>query len=105
MSDCYGGRASDKFNVQNSGFYNFIEPYDQVMADRGFKIKEVVLQHQASLSIPPSKQGTLPMTTGDVQETLRIANVRIFVDKAIARVKWFNIVLIPGLMRQDLKLK
>lgn len=92
VSDCYGGRASDKFIVQNSGFYNFIEPYDQVMADRGFKIKEDLLQHQASLSIPPSKQGTLPMTTGDVQETSRIANVRIFVEKAIARVKWFNIL-------------
>ena len=32
------------------------------------------------------------MTTGDVQETSRIANVRIFVEKAIARVKWFNIL-------------
>ena len=92
VSDCYGGRASDKYIVQNSGFYNFIEPYDQIMADRGFKIKEELLQRQASLSIPPSKQGTLPMTTGDVQETSRIANVRIYVEKAIARVKWYNIL-------------
>ena len=92
MSDCYGGRASDKFIVQNSGFYNFVEPYDQIMADRGFKIKEELLQRQASLSIPPSKQGNLQMTGENVQETSRIANVRIYVEKAIARVKWYNIL-------------
>ena len=62
------------------------------MADRGFKMKEELLQRQVSLSIPPSKQGTLPMTTGDVQETSRIANVRIYVEKAIARVKCYNIL-------------
>ena len=92
VSDCYGGRASDKFIVQNSGFYNFVEPYDQIMADKGFKIKEELLQRQASLSIPPSKQGNLQMSAENVQETSRIANVRIYVEKAIARVKWYNIL-------------
>ena len=92
VSDCYGGRASDRYIVRNSGFYNFIEPYDQIMADGGFKIKEELLQRQVSLSIPPRKQGTLPMTTGDVQETSHIANVRIYVEKAIIRVKWYTIL-------------
>ena len=92
VSDCYGGCASDKFIVQNSSFYNFVEPYDQIMADRGFKIKEELLQRQASLSIPPSKQGNLQMTGENVQETSRIANVHIYVEKAIARVKWYNIL-------------
>ena len=62
------------------------------MADRGFKIKKELLQRQASLSIPPSKQGNLQMTEENVQETSRIANVRIYVEKAIARVKWYNIL-------------
>ena len=62
------------------------------MADRGFKIKEELLQRQASLSIPPSKQGNLQMSAENVQETSRIANVRIYVEKAIARVKWYNIL-------------
>ena len=62
------------------------------MADRGFKIKEELLQRPASLLIPSSKQGNLPMTGENVQETSRIANVRIYVEKAIARVKWYNIL-------------
>ena len=39
VSSCYGGRASDIFIVRNSGFLNMIEPYDEIMADRGFKIR------------------------------------------------------------------
>ena len=35
ISNSYGGRASDSFIVKNSGVLNFIQPGDQVMADRG----------------------------------------------------------------------
>ena len=36
-SDCYGGRASDRYIVKDSGFYNLLEREDMVMADRDFK--------------------------------------------------------------------
>ena len=35
----YGGRTSDKHIVRDSGFYDILEPVDQVMADRGFKLE------------------------------------------------------------------
>ena len=38
ISNIYGGRASDIFIVNNR-FLNFLQPGDQVMADRGFKIQ------------------------------------------------------------------
>ena len=31
--------ASDKHIVRDSGFYDILQPFDQVMADRGFKLK------------------------------------------------------------------
>ena len=40
LSDCYGGRASDRCIVKDSGFYNLLEREDMVMADRGFQIHE-----------------------------------------------------------------
>ena len=40
ISECYGGRASDKFIVTDSKFLRMLEPFDQVMADRGFKIRD-----------------------------------------------------------------
>ena len=40
LSDCYGGRASDRFVCEDSRFYDILDPCDEVMADRGFQIKE-----------------------------------------------------------------
>ncbi|PFX31700.1 hypothetical protein AWC38_SpisGene3455 [Stylophora pistillata] len=40
VSPSYGGRTSDAYIVRTCGFFNLIEPYDEVMADRGFKIRE-----------------------------------------------------------------
>jgi hypothetical protein len=49
------------------------------MADRGFRVKEDVMVVQARLVIPPSTCGNLAMSSGDVSETSRIANGRIYV--------------------------
>ena len=92
MSPAYGGRTSDVFVVRDSGFLNFIEPFDQVMADRGFKIKENLLIIMATLFIPPSCAASTQMIPSDVRKTSSIANVRIYVEQAIRRVKTFNIL-------------
>lgn len=52
VSDCNGGRAADKFIVQDSGFLQFLQPNDQIMADRGLKIEEMLAFYQCSLAIP-----------------------------------------------------
>ena len=53
LSDCYGGRASDKFICQDSAFYEHLDMYDEVMADRGFTIKEELYLNFCTLTIPP----------------------------------------------------
>nr|XP_047122976.1 uncharacterized protein LOC124806268 [Hydra vulgaris] len=80
LSNCYGGRASDVFIVKDCGILKFLQPGDQVIADRGF------------LAIPPSKRTNLQMTSNDVRETSKIANVRIYVEQAIGRMKNFRIL-------------
>ena len=92
VSPCYGGRASDKFIVTDSGFLNLLEPYDQVLADRGFKIKSELLLHQATLCIPSSANAGIQMVSDAVRETSRVANVRIYVEQAIRRIKYFRIL-------------
>ena len=39
ISDCYTGRASDKFICNDSVFYDLLERDDEIMADRGFPNK------------------------------------------------------------------
>ena len=74
------------------GFLNYVEPYDQIMADCGFKIKEGLMMFQASLAIPPSTKGKQQMLPTDVKDTSRIANVRIYVQQAIGRMKHYKIL-------------
>ena len=92
LSDAYGGRASDVYIVDDSGFCNNLQPHDQVMADRGFKIPDLLAFYQFSLVIPPSKHGNIQMSEADVRQTSIIANVRIYVEQAIKRIKEFHII-------------
>ena len=92
FSPLYGGRAFDNHIVRDSGFLGILEPFDQVMADRGFKIKTNLAMKQCSLAIPPSAAKRTQMLSNDVKETSNIANVRIYVEQAIGRLKDFQIL-------------
>ncbi|KAM7430634.1 hypothetical protein ABFA07_018677 [Porites harrisoni] len=92
ISEAWGGRTSDVHLTRESEFYNILEPYDAVMADRGFTIAEDLLLHRADLFIPPGKRGQEQFTKADVQKTKTIANLRIFVEQAIRRLKTFRII-------------
>ena len=48
ISDVHGGRASDIFIFQDCVFSNLLRPYNEVMADRGFKIADILAFHQGS---------------------------------------------------------
>ncbi|CAG2192674.1 unnamed protein product [Mytilus edulis] len=92
ISEAYGGRASDRFIVMDSGFLNLIDPTDEVMADRGFPIQSDLVMRQAKLIIPPPGQGSEQMTKENVLKTKAVANVRIHVERAIGRIKCFQIL-------------
>ena len=50
------------------------------------------MMKMCSLCIPPSKAASMQMLPGDVKKTSSIANVRIYVEQAIGRMKNFNIL-------------
>ena len=92
LSDCYGGRASDKFICQDSGFFDVLEFGDEVMADRGFQITEELLARNTRLVIPPGARLKSQMTFGECSKTKSVANLRIHVERAIRRIKTFRIL-------------
>ena len=54
VSPAYGARPSDVFIVRDFCFFDLLEPYNQTMVDKGFKIKPDRALKQCPLAIPPS---------------------------------------------------
>lgn len=53
ISDLWGGNTSDRFITEHSGFLDQISPGDEIMADRGFTIRDLLTERRATLVIPP----------------------------------------------------
>ena len=56
VSNLWGGRATDRAITENCGILDLIEPGDDVMADRGFGIEDLLAAKKATLNIPPFRQ-------------------------------------------------
>ena len=52
VSTLYSGCISDKHITRVSGILDLLEPGDQVMADKGFTIEDLLAEKKCSLVIP-----------------------------------------------------
>ncbi|XP_074550450.1 uncharacterized protein LOC141808040 [Halichoeres trimaculatus] len=87
ISHGWGGRSSDKRIAENSGFLEKLSPGDIVLADRGFDIKESVALMGATLKIPAFTRGRSQLEAKDVEETRKLAHVRIHVERVIGCIR------------------
>ncbi|KAJ8281095.1 hypothetical protein GJAV_G00063440 [Gymnothorax javanicus] len=92
ISPAYGGRCSDKFITANSGFLEYLRPGDEVMADRGFVIQDLLLERRVKLVLPAFTKRGMQLSEEDTTNTRRIANVRVHVERVIRRLKNFRII-------------
>lgn len=53
VSNLWGGNTSDRYITKFSGFPDFVKPGHEIMADRGFLIRDLLLEKRAKLIIPP----------------------------------------------------
>ncbi|XP_043267041.1 uncharacterized protein [Venturia canescens] len=92
ISKGYGGRSTDGFITNDSGFISLVEPGDEIMADKGFpQIRTVLLERQCVLVMPPFAMNP-QFTVEEISQGYSIASVRIHVERAIQRVKIFCIL-------------
>lgn len=97
ISELWGGNTSDRYITKECGFLDKIKPGDEVMADRGFVIRDLLLTRKATLRIPPftskCKWGKgKRLNETEVKKTKSIAKHRIHVERAIERLKNFHIL-------------
>ena len=91
VSKLWSGKVSDKEITLKSGVLALLEDGDNLMADRGFDVKNI-LPPGVTLNIPPFKGTRAQLTANETEETARIASVRIHVERAIGRVKNYHIL-------------
>ncbi|XP_052235874.1 uncharacterized protein LOC127847777 [Dreissena polymorpha] len=92
ISSLYAGRCSDKKIVRHCGLYDILEEGDSVMADKGFDIEEDLKERNLSLTIPPFLENQAQFTSQQLAATRNIAAVRVHVERAIRKVKEFEIL-------------
>ena len=97
VSETWGGNTSDRFITQNSGFSDHVEKGDDIMADRGFTIRDLLLRKKATLNMPPfTRKCTFgnkkKLNAGEIVQTRQIAKLRIHVERAIERLKNFKML-------------
>ena len=59
ISKLWSGSTSDRRVTQESGLIDLLEEGDQVMADRGFTIRDLLTKKGVKLNMPPFTKGTL----------------------------------------------
>ena len=97
ISKLWGGNVSDRYITKESGFLNLIRPGDEIMADRGFLIRDLLLKKRAKLIIPPFTKRCAwgkgkHLSASDILKTRNIARFRIHVERAIGRLKNFRML-------------
>ena len=65
MSEVYEGSISDRKLVEVSGLLNKLEPGNEVMANKGFTIHDLLTPHGIRLNIRPFLQKNMQMAGND----------------------------------------
>jgi hypothetical protein len=94
ISRCWGGRTSDQYITENSGFCDLLIPGDAILADRGFNIGRSVGLLHVKVLIPAFKGvGRNQVSSEEIEMTREIAHVRIHVERVIGLVRRKFLVL------------
>ena len=87
ISKGWGGRTSDKYVTENSGFLDNILPGDVILADRGFAMEESFGLYLGVLKIPAFTKGKQQLDPIEIENTRGLAAVRIHVERVIGYVR------------------
>ena len=102
ISKAYGGRASDKFIVEDCGFLDLLVYGDVVLADRGFTVHEAVALQHAELKVPSFAGKKNQLSQVEVELSRDLARVRVHVERVIGAIKQRYSILEGTLCHQSL---
>lgn len=90
ISSLFEGSISDKELVRQSGLLPLLQPGDQLMADKGFVIQDLLTPLGCEVVMPSFLSSKRQFSKNDLQESKKLHNLRVHVERAIRRVKEFH---------------
>ncbi|XP_022800926.1 uncharacterized protein LOC111338672 [Stylophora pistillata] len=90
ISCLFEGSISDKELVKQSGLLPLLQPGDQIMADKGSVIQDLLTPLGYSVVMPSFLSSNQQFSKCELQESTKIHNLRVHVERAIRRVEEFH---------------
>ncbi|XP_044165805.1 uncharacterized protein LOC122949814 [Acropora millepora] len=90
ISSLFEGSISDKELVRQSGLLPLLQPEDQIMAYKGFVIQDLLTPLGCIVVMPSFLSSEQQFSKGKLQDSKRIHNLGVHVERAIRRVKEFH---------------
>jgi len=88
----WGGNASDKQIVKETGILNLLEKGDSVMANKGFTNQDLLDPLGVTLNMPPKQESNRQLLRQEVEQTRRIVTMKIHVERKMEQKKNFRIL-------------
>ena len=100
VSDPWGGNASDICLTEHSGILDLIEKGDDMIADPGFNIRDLLTSKNGTLNMPRftrrALNGNKKLNINEIKQTRNIAKLRIHVERPIERLK--NVTILSNII-------
>ena len=87
VSKGWGGRVSDKHLTENCGILNYLQPGDQILADRRFTVQDSVGLYCAEVKVPPFTKGKKQLSRLGSDIARQLSRVRIHVERVIGSLR------------------
>ena len=92
ISQAWGGRVTDRHLAANCGFLNLLETDDVILADRGFRIGDLLSEKNAKLIIRASTKNKNQLSAEEVRQSRKMSRVRVYIERAIRKMKTYKIL-------------
>jgi len=91
--------VSDQHLTQHCGILEYLQPGDQVLADRGFNVQDSARLYCAEVKIPPFTRGKKQLSKMEVDKSRDLSRVRIHVERVIGMLRQkYTILMEPYLL-------
>jgi hypothetical protein len=95
VSPAYGGSASDRQIFERSNLTELLDPGDQVMADKGFNVEDLLLPYQITLNIPTFFRKKNRLCGATVRHDRKVSSKRVHIERLIGLAKTYKILTVP----------